>query len=302
MRERHLTAAVSSPSRQAEDIVFHAVHFEPEDSWRGTVLFCLPGGGASKDYYNLAEHLSFAKMMTARGYDVVAMDHPGTGDNPLPTPHPFLTPWQSADYISGALSQFMQDPMLSGKPIIGIGHSMGGMMTVLTQARHEPFKRLAMIGSSAGGLDWGLDDHEKTFKDDPDRFAANLERLTLNKFKVPFPPSMGGPSGDSITFGGETAELSKALREVSINLYAAGGMMSMTRGSFMREAEAIDVPMFFAFGDHDIGIPPSDAPKDFTGAPSAKVIVLENAGHNSFAFASIHTLCDKLDGWIQSDR
>ena len=74
--------------------------------------------------------------------------------------------------------------------------------------------------------------------------------------------------------------------------------MSMMRGSFRAEVEAIDVPLFFAFGDHDIGIPPKDAPKDYINAPSTELIILENTGHNHFAFSSIVTLCERLDGWI----
>ena len=73
--------------------------------------------------------------------------------------------------------------------------------------------------------------------------------------------------------------------------------MSMVRGSFRTEVEAIDVPIFFAFGDHDIGIPPEDAPKDYINAPSTELIILENTGHNHFAFSSIKMLCTELDAW-----
>jgi len=76
--------------------------------------------------------------------------------------------------------------------------------------------------------------------------------------------------------------------------------MSMTRGSFRKEVNAIDVPMFFAFGDHDIGIPPEDAPKDYINTPSTELVVLENTGHNSFAFSSVATVCSKLDYWASN--
>ena len=55
-----------------------------------------------------------------------------------------------------------------------------------------------------------------------------------------------------------------------------------------------------ALGDHDIGIPPEDAPKDFINAASTELLVLENTGHNSFAFPSISALCEKLDNWSRS--
>ena len=64
-------------------------------------------------------------------------------------------------------------------PIIGIGHSLGGMMIMLMQGAHRPFKALALFGSSAGGLDWGLSDEEKTYINKPDAFARDLEKLSL---------------------------------------------------------------------------------------------------------------------------
>lgn len=283
-----------------DGLSFSALHFAAKGDSKNTVLFCLPGGGASQGFFDLAPNYSFADLMTTKGYDVVTMDHPGTASNPLPDAHPFMAPRQSADYIGISLSHFLKTPALAGKDVIGIGHSMGGMMTVLTQARHDAFKAVTLLGSSAGGLEWGLDETEKTYIDRPDAFARDLETLTLNKFKVPFPPGMGGPSGKSITFGGENEEITEQLRTVTCQLYAAGGMMSMTRGSFKAEVEAITVPMFFAFGDHDIGIPPEDAPKDFINAASTELMVLENTGHNSFAFSSIHGLAERLDHWAAS--
>lgn len=282
---------------QVDNHSFLAHYFSAATPSKQTLLFCLPGGGASKDYFDLAPDYSFARRMSAAGYDVITMDHPGTATNTLPADHPFFSPRQSAGYIAAAIPQFRDTLDLSSHSMIGAGHSMGGMITVLIQARHRPFSSIALFGSSAGGLDWGLDDHEKAYIDREEKFAENLETLTLRKFKVPFPPSMGGPSGKSITFGGENDAITQRLRETTCNLYAAGGMMSMTRGSFKSEVLAIDVPIFFAFGDHDIGIPPDKAPDDFINVPSYEVVLLDNTGHNSFAFSSIKTLCERFCDW-----
>ena len=100
-------------------------------------------------------------------------------------------------------------------------------------------------------------------------------------------------------FAGESASATALLATVTTPLYAAGGLTSMVRGSFRREVESIDTPMFFAFGDRDLGIPPEEAPKDFKNAPSTKLIVLNDTGHNSFAFASIATLCSELNRWAR---
>ncbi|MEP3890609.1 MAG: alpha/beta hydrolase [Hellea sp.] len=272
-----------------------ATEFCESEHPNGVTLFCLPGGGASAKFFDLAPDFSFARNMIALGYRVITMDHPGTATNILPEAQPFFTPRQAADYIAAAMAQWD----ISGT-VIGIGHSMGGMTITLLQARHAPFKAIGLFGSSAGGLEWGLSEDEKAYIDRPDDFARDLEKLTLGKFGRLFTEIPSGPSGKSITFGGETPELTQHLRDISCELYTAGGMMSMMRGSFRAEVEAINVPMFFAFGDHDIGIPPQDAPKDYINAPSTELVVLENTGHNHFAFSSIETLCEKLDHWASN--
>lgn len=285
-------------STDIKDLTFCADYFPAQGAARA-LLFCLPGGGASKGYYDLSESNSFARNMSACGYNVLTMDHPGTGSNPLPADHPFLSPRDAADYLAKALESFRQD-LNANIPTIGIGHSMGGMAITLIQGQHKPFDALGLFGSSPGGLDWGLDDHEKAFIGDETRIAAELEALTLRKFGANFLPHPGGgPSGKSITFGGEKPELVEALRQNLCELYGSGGMMSMLRGSFTTEVSAIDVPVFFAFGDHDIGIPPEDVPAMYPNLPSHELLILENTGHNSFAFSSLTALCARLDGWVQ---
>ena len=232
--------------------------------------------------------------MNTLGHDVITMDQPGTASNPLPSDHAFLTPYQSAQYIANAVHDWTD-----GREVTGLGHSMGGMIITLMQSQHHLFKGLVLLSSSAGGLDWGLSETEKAYFERPEALLRDLEKLTLNMFNIPFPPGLGGPSGKSITFGGETPELIEALRQINCELFAAGGLMSMIRGSFRNEVNAIDVPIFFAFGDHDIGITPKDAPKDYINAASTELLILENTGHNSLAFSSIASLCEALSNWAK---
>jgi len=112
---------------------------------------------------------------------------------------------------------------------------MGGMTTTLIQARHNIYKAIALFGSSAGGLDWGLSDEEKLYINKPDELERDLEKLTIGKFGRAFTEIPAGPSGKSITFGGETQALTQALRKAACELFGAGGMMSMVRGSFSQE-------------------------------------------------------------------
>ena len=265
------------------------------------LLVCLPGGSMTRDYFDLGGEdrntYSFARIMSGLGYDVLIMDHPGIASNPLHEDHGFLMPKMAAGYLANALEKIFSIAGHENTAKIIIGHSMGGMMSVLLQAHHKQFNGLCLFGSSAGGLDWALDENEKTYKNQQDRLESDLQSLTLRKFQMAFPPGLGGPTGHSKTFGGETKQANQYLRNAQAPLYAAGGMMSMIKGSFRREAEAIDIPILFAFGEHDLGIPPQDAPKDFINVASCELIVLDSAGHNSFAFSAINTLVKRVDHW-----
>jgi len=278
-----------------DNVTLQADLFKADAPSRNITLFCLPGGGLTKGYFDLAPNYSFTACMTALGYDVIIMDHPGIASNPMPDDHPFFTPRDAAGYMAKALQQWDIQT-----PIIGVGHSLGGMMIMLMQGTHSCFKALGLFGSSAGGLDWGLSDDEKAYINQPEDFARDLEALSLAKFGGPVSRHGRGPSGESIVFGGETPALTQRLREVACEMNSAGAMMSMMRGAFRPEVEAIKVPLFFAFGDHDIGIPPADAPKDFINAP-AEVHILEMTGHNHFAFSSIQALYKNLNIWLEGE-
>ena len=301
MKSRELSTTIEDIEGRAFEM--RAACYAPDKNPSHILFMCLPGGGVTRELFDLGTFdnfdYSFISRMTALGHTVLTMDHPGTGTNPLPDKHPFLMPRDAADYEGLAFSQFARQIDAMDLQWIGVGHSMGGMLTILNQARHAPYAGICLFGSSAGGLDWGLDEHELTYKNREAAIKADLQDLVLRKFKMEFTPPMGGPSGNSITFGGATEKLNERLRNIGTQLYAAGGMMGMIRGSMASEVKAITCPIFFAFGDHDIGIPPEDAPKDFVHAKSTALTVLENTGHNSFAFPSIEHLCSELNNWAR---
>ena len=61
-----------------------------------------------------------------------------------------------------------------------------------------------------------------------------------------------------------------------------------------------DTSIFFACGDHDIGIPSEEVEKYYTNASNTKLIILKDTGHNHFAFDSIGFLCESFDYWASS--
>ena len=188
---------------------------------------------------------------------------------------------------------------------VACGHSMGGMMSILTNSQlkgHHPeaaHEALLMIGSSAGGLEWGMTDAERPYVGQPEALEDNLQSIVMERYGAEFPVYPSGPRFGSKSFGGETEASNQLLHTVICELFAAGGTTSMVPGGFMAEVNQVTEPMMMVFGEHDLGVP-EEAVKDFDRAKSMRVHIMEGASHNSFAFKSIIPMCAAVDDWVRS--
>lgn len=270
-----------------------------------SLLWCVPGGGANRSYFDLARgetgH-SFARRMVAAGHAVIMVDNPGIGDSSVPPEPDRFSPRDAGDSHHHALVALRRlHPALADVRTIAIGHSMGGMLVTLQHARNRSFSAIALLGSSASGLDWALTDEERIFIDDPDGLAAALPRLVAARFGGPF-VRFRAPDKELARqiFGGGDPAVAAALRATGDRMFGAGGVMSMVPGSFAAEAAAIDVPIFFAFGDRDIGVPAGEVPAAYPASRDITIYDLPETGHNHFGFSSVARLCTRLDDWIRA--
>ncbi|WP_380874824.1 alpha/beta hydrolase [Sphingomonas sp. DBB INV C78] len=279
-----------------------ATLFLPEGPPR-TLLWCVPGGGANRGYFDLAGGStghSFARRMLAAGHAVIAVDNPGIGESGVPPQADTFSPRNAGDSHHHALEALRRvRPDLAALPVIGVGHSMGGMLVTLQQARNRSFAAVALLGSNASGLEWVLTDEEKALIGNPQALEAALPHLAIARFGGNF-LRFSAPDKQLAAeiFGGADPEVAAALRATGDRMFGAGGVMSMVPGSFAAEAAAIDVPIFFAFGDRDIGVPPGEVPAAYPAAMDVTISKLLATGHNHFGFASIGRLCTRLNQWI----
>ncbi len=134
---------------------------------RPKILFCLHGGSYSKTYYNMQiegyESYSFAEYMARLGFLVVTVDDLGVGQSSKPEDELNLT----MDLVAAANAEVvrlcvkgMERGLLTAllpqqpKPyVIGLGHSMGGMLTIYQQAKWKSFDAIGILGFSPFG--WG---------------------------------------------------------------------------------------------------------------------------------------------------
>ncbi len=274
-----------------------------------TALFCLPGGAMNRAYYDLQGEgdFSFAAHLTACGYLVVALDPLGVGDSSQPRDGFALTP----DVLTAAharavdvICDELRSGRLTGTPLtqlrtLGVGHSMGAMLTTLQQAQHAQHAALMLLGFGAQGLPEALLPAERRFAGDPGGARANLVLLAHERSAEAYVQI--APSAQSRQlFAGESADRRgvEALRRARAPLLVTAGLFSMIPGSCAPECARIDVPLLLAVGDRDIAGTPQQIPASFPGSPDVTLLVLPATGHSHFLFPSRRHLFERVTGWL----
>jgi pimeloyl-ACP methyl ester carboxylesterase len=278
-----------------------------------TAVYCLPGGAMSRGYFDLqAEgNFSFAAALTARGYIVVTLDPLGIGDSSRPTDGHALTPQVLARANAAAVAALQSDLQagtLAGRPLgavraIGVGHSMGAMLTGVQQAHHESYQGLMLFGFGTKGLVVALSEEEKRYAGDPAGTLENLVRLARLRGPDPYPPVPRTQQGREL-FAGATADRRgvEALNKVRAPLLLTAGLYSMIPGSVLPECARIKVPLLLALGDRDMAGSPHEVPASYPGSSDITLLVLPGTGHAHFLFDSRHQLFERAATWGEATQ
>jgi alpha-beta hydrolase superfamily lysophospholipase len=276
-----------------------------------TALFCLPGGGMNRHYFHLIAEggFSFAESLTAQGFIVVTLDHLGVGDSGRPRDGFALTP----DLLAQANAQAMdviraelragcqgQEPLPQLRSV-GVGHSMGAMLTVMQQAHHGGHVALGVFGFGTRGLSSALSPAELAFAGDPQGARANLVRLARLRGPDPYPLVPRSAQGREL-FAGETADRRgvEALQRARASLLLTAGEFSMIPGSCAPECAALQIPLLLVLGDRDMAGPPHEAPVSYPGSPDVTLLVLPATGHAHFLFPARAQLFERVARWCRT--
>lgn len=282
------------------------------------VLVCLPGGGMNRRFFDLMPggegvgdlSFSFARQMAGRGFVVVCIDHLGVGESDRPEDGYLLTPEVLVQANQHALEQVLAGlragsllgdlPPLPDLVSIGVGHSMGAMLTLLQQAAHRPHAGLALLGFSTRGMPEYLIPEAKALAADTQAVRAELVRLARDTFVVPYPEVKPSPQSNSL-FAGAAAEARgvEAIKAARDKMLPVTAFMSMLPGNVAPEAARIDVPLFLALGERDIAGPPHQVPAAFTGSRDVSLHILPESGHSHFLFPARIGLFNRLAGWAR---
>ena len=274
-------------------------------------LVCLPGGNMNRRYFDLRpadgdETFSFALQMTARGFVVVALDYLGLGDSSKPRDGYALAPdvltqacVNATDAILARLRAGLVSPDAPALPqltSIGVGHSMGAMMTVLLQAQSRAHAAIALLGFSTRGLPEYVPADVRVLDQAAQR--ARLVEDARRMFREPYPVIRSSGNGAE-TYGSAKAEARgiAALKAATDCLLPVTAFMSMLPGNVAPEAAQIDVPVFLGLGERDMAGPPHLIPAAFPASRDVTLHILPETGHSHFLFPSRAELFDRMAAW-----
>ena len=277
-------------------------------------MFCLAGGGCSTAYFDLqVENLdgySMADAFIRRGAVVVAVDHPGIGASDEIADRFALTPSLVAACqahvvrtVVDALSAGTLRPLPAFvRPlVVGLGHSMGGLLVTAQQAQHRSFDALICAGTGGTGLPEVLTDDELAVTGpDLPSMEERIRALALTRFAVRSNVPRKQPAHGHYFADDVPDEVRQAFADQAVPLLPTCALASMLPDSARTERASIDVPTFMAFGDDDLIVDYATSLAQYVSVTDAALYVLPGSGHCHNQANGRHILWNRMLDWLES--
>jgi len=262
------------------------------------LLFAIPGGTYTKGYWHLEvpgrSGYSFAERMVAAGFAVAAVDNFGTGSSTRPSSGDDAGLVAMADANAAVAAQLRS--RFPGLPVIGVGHSMGGALAVLQQARHRSFDYLAVLGygyQPLAGLSEDLPD-EQLLAESAARFSQLLGPCPDGYYSVD--RSMLRPQFhfDDVPDDVVLADDARA------TVLPRAAMHTVGAAPIGRPpASTVDVPVFQGWGERDNTPDPHRDGAYFSSCPDYTLFVLPRSAHCHNFASTRQVMWDRLVTWAE---
>jgi pimeloyl-ACP methyl ester carboxylesterase len=286
------------PLAGPEQLTLAATVHEPAGAPRAA-LVCWPGGSYDRSYwqFDAVPGYSFAEHMTSQGFAVVAADHLGVGASSAPADVDAVNLDVMAR-AAGAFAEAVRD-RLPDAPLVGVGHSLGGCITIITQALLGTYDRVASLGFTHGAKDAVTADAASA----PDARAAAVAQAKafFADWDAGYATAPRAPN-HSWLYTESTPREVVAADDATVTPWPRQAYVEgLLAGYSATFAPRVECPVFLGFGDHDIPERPHDEVAFYTGTRDVTLYVLEDAAH-CHNFASTRTrLWDRLAAWAGSD-
>jgi pimeloyl-ACP methyl ester carboxylesterase len=258
-----------------------------------------PGGGYSRGYWDIqwpgAESYSEAEYHAERGWVFVAVDHLGVGESTQPDPDALtyeLLAAANAAATRSIVKGLREGSLVAGLPslaisnTIGIGQSMGGCLTIVTQAQQSAFDAIAVLGysgihtvlpSPSGGV--AVESIERGSIDEGVLARTSGALLAQNIFEWAFhfedvdPELRAADLGEGYPMRGDTPPAwgSATIPPAAVSM--------LSPGAVAKEAAAVDVPVFVGVGERDVCPDPWAEPSAYRGSRDVTLVVVSRMAH-----------------------
>jgi pimeloyl-ACP methyl ester carboxylesterase len=266
------------------------------------VLVLLPGGGYGRGYFNLpVPGTSQAMYHAGRGNIIVAIDPLGVGDS---------SPAEDASAADGAaavnaVATHIKRALPAGTFVPGLGpvafgaitaagQSLGGHLLAVTQAEHDTFVGIALLGSSVAGTQFPLPGGGVTTAVQDADFS-----YVFHWGDVPQVDATAEPT-DLETLIGVDVALGVPVRTADApwsSRTVPGATMDILAAATARAGE-ITRPVLLAAGERDVTQPLEAEAAMFTGSPEVDTFVLPESAHMHNFAATREQLWKRLDTFV----
>jgi len=295
---------------------------------RPVAIFALPGGGTNRHYYDIHlpghEGYSEAEHHVARGFILIAIDHLGVGDSTkraLDTMR--IEDIAQADdaAVREIARRLMQGTLAAGYPPlpnlfkVGIGHSMGGGITIIMQGRYQTYDAIAPHGYSAihtvlpqpteAARLRGMQGPNRRASrwTDPATLSLAQSSKSTSDYIYPFfwedvpqdiiEADLGGGSPGQHAAGRPTAIWTD--RSIPNCVIAM-----LSPGYVAEEAAMISVPVLIMLGERDVVPTPLAEPAAYQSATDISVVIVPHLAHNHNLGSARQIVWDRLTDWARS--
>ncbi len=302
MKRLEVPISVQSPSivgvsyRVATTVIFSPDSVKEAAS--GRILFMLPGAGYSRRYYDMTLNgdptYSQAAFHANRGDVLVLLDCIGSGEsvvmgdieadfNMLAEAHHLAVQALVVKLQEGTIDDNLS-PLCSFKAV-GIGQSLGGAVTIITQSCHRTFDALAILGASA--LHTRIPRRSGSNDDEIDwLYAMHSDETPQNVVALDW--EGGYPHRKSVPDFG-TANVPSCTFDL------------LSREDYLAPyAKVIRVPIFLGYGSRDTCGNPHGEPNAYSSASDITLTIVPKMAHmHNFAPTRL-CLWKKLGGWLDN--
>jgi pimeloyl-ACP methyl ester carboxylesterase len=283
------------------------------------VMFAIPGGGYARGYFDMhfPGHTAYsqAEHHTRAGLILIALDPLGVGASSIPDLEAVGLDMLADTYdlaVRAVLARLEEGTLAAGiglvsKPcVVGIGQSMGGCITILTQGRHQSFDAIAPLGYSAihtmlpqrTEADAARARATFTAGRGADLHEVSVAQTSTQIADYVYPFHFEDVPRDILEADmGGGYPLRKTVPPFGSATIPTCAVLMMSPGLVKREAAAIEVPVLVGVGERDVCPDPWAEPSAYRRSRDITLIVVPRMAHMHNFAGTRARLWERLLAW-----